>query len=190
MMLETFVAWISFVVLSWRIPFDVERKIWIVSSLFLFLQPLLLLLARPQRIRMRINESVRQVIYVLYTFIYVVARISIPFAAIYSIRHVMQCRRQVYSLNRSFVIDCCDLPSDRECYVSPISCVLGMPIVDFGEQSNLIRSSNSAVRQQASKNKNKKISHYLNSGNYVCKAPLTSLVGFHHPSFTSDAYTP
>jgi len=88
-MLQNFMTWIVFVIISWHISFPVERKIWIVSSLFLLLQPLVLLLVRPQRIRMRIKENIREIIYVLYTFVYVVARLSIPFAALSSARYAM-----------------------------------------------------------------------------------------------------
>ncbi len=91
-MLGNFVAWIGFVAISWVIPaqFQVERQIWIVVSLFFFLQPTILLLMRPQRVRMRIRESIRQVIYVLYSFVYVIARLSVLFTALYSIRKAMQ----------------------------------------------------------------------------------------------------
>lgn len=81
-------SWTAFFRAGKYIPFpsEVEQQIWLGSSLFLSLQPIILLLA-PQRVRARLWTGFKSIFFALYNIVYAVARLSIFFVAFYACRN-------------------------------------------------------------------------------------------------------
>lgn len=89
----TFTTWITFALVgAYCIPFasDVERSVWMGSSFFLLLQPLIIFLfAKPQGTRVSTKlVKLRSVFYILDSYVYSAARLSFLFIGFYSIRQV------------------------------------------------------------------------------------------------------